>query len=98
MSEHNHSSRWFNLLYCTRVKVHKGQTPIINLSFIFTLLAAMSAPWVAVAGIIAALALGYRFRIERNSPDFCGDLDAVVHDAARNVQQAVDQFTEKESE
>ena len=91
-------NKWFSFFYRTRIKVTKGDHFILNLSILFGLLAAMSAPWVAVAGIIAALALGYRFRIERNSPDFCGDLDAVVHDAARNVQQAVDQFTDKESE
>ena len=96
MSEHNHSSRWFNLLYCTRVKVHKGQTPIINLSFIFTLLAAMSAPWVAVAGLIAALALGYRFSIQKNAPEFTANFDEVVRDAARNVKNAVDSVVTEE--
>ena len=90
----NQKNRWFSFFYCTRIKVFKGQTPILNLSLLFTLLAAMSAPWVAVAGLVAALALGYRFSVERNAAEFCGDFDTVVHDAAQNVQDAVDSFTE----
>ena len=56
MSEHlNGKNGWFSALYRTRVKVHKDDTVIINLSLIFSLLAVGSAPWVAVAGLIAAL-------------------------------------------
>jgi len=86
---HN-KNKWFSFLYRTRVKLHKGQTPIINLSLVFMLLALMSAPWLAVGGGIAALALGYRFSIERESPDFTGDWDEVVQGAAENVKSAVD--------
>jgi len=86
--------KWFSFFYRTRVKVHKGQVPILNLSLLFTLLAVGSAPWVAVGGLIAALALGYRFSVERDSPDFCGDWDTVVQDAAQNVRQTVDSVIE----
>lgn len=86
--------RWFSVLYGTRIKVFKGEVPILNLSLLFMLLAVGSAPWVAVAGLIAALALGYRFCVERNSPDFCGDFDTVMQEAAHNVRSAVDGMTE----
>ena len=67
-------TRWFSFLYRTRVMVHQGDIPIVNLSLAFALLVAVSAPWVAVAGLAVALALGYR----------------MVHDAAEHVKAAVD--------
>ena len=96
MADHINPNRsnWFSVLYSTRVKVHKGDTPIINLSLIFTLLAAGSAPWVAAAGLIVSLMLGYRFSIQRNAPEFTSSFDDVVHNAAQNVKQAVDSVTE----
>lgn len=85
----NRQNNWFSFLYRTRVKVCKGQTPIINLSLLFTLLAISTAPWLAVAGLIIALALGYRFSIEKNAPQFSGDFDEVVRDAAQNVKNTL---------
>lgn len=98
MSQTSRRSNWFSFFYRTRVKVHKGATPIVNLSLIFMLFAAGSAPWVAVTGLVIALILGYRFSIERNSPDFSGNFDDVVRDASQNVQNAVDSFTEHPEE
>ena len=83
-------NRWFSVLYRTRVKVCKDQTVIINLSLIFTILAVSTAPWLAVAGLVIALALGYRFSIEKNAPHFSGDFDEVMRDAAQNVKNAMD--------
>lgn len=87
------SNNLFSFLYRTRVKVNKGEIHIINLSILFCLLAVGSAPWLAAAGVIIALALGYRFSIERNAPEFCGDFDEVVRDAAQNVKDAVDSIS-----
>ena len=100
MSGHINANRsnWFSVLYRTRVKLHKGDTPIVNLSLIFMLFAAGSAPWVAVTGLILSLILGYRFSIERDSPDFTASFDDVVHDASQNVKSAVDSFTEHPEE
>lgn len=97
MSDHINPNRsnWFSVLYRTRVKVHKGETTIINLSLIFSLLAVGSAPWVAVAGLIVSLMLGYRFSIERNAPGFTDSFDDVMRDAAQNVKQAVDSVTDE---
>ena len=79
-------TRWFSFLYRTRVMVHQGDIPIVNLSLAFALLVAVSAPWVAVAGLAVALALGYRIHVERNAPGFSGDFQQVVHDAAEHVK------------
>ena len=49
----------FSVLYRTRVKVQKGDTPILNLSLIFSIIAVCSAPWLAVIGLVVALVLGY---------------------------------------
>ena len=89
-------NRWFSVFYRTRVRVWKGNTPIINLSLIFSILAVGTAPWLAAAGIIAAIAMGYRFGIERNAAEFSGDFDEVVRDAAQNVKNVVNSVTEKE--
>ena len=89
-SDTKSSTHWFSFLYRTRVKVAKDDTPILNLSLIFSALAILSAPWLAVAGLIVALALGYRFSLERNAKDFSGDFEQVVHSAAANVRAAVD--------
>jgi len=86
----NQKNNWFSVLYRTRVKVCKEQTTIINLSLIFSLLAVSTAPWLAVVGLIIALALGYRFSIEKSAPQFSGDFDEVMRDAAQNVKNAVD--------
>ena len=86
----NRRNNWFSFLYQTRVKVIKGDITIINLSLIFSLLAVSTAPWLAVAGLIIALALGYRFSIEKNAPQFSGDFDEVMRDAAQNVRDAMD--------
>ena len=84
-------TRWCSCLYRTRVMVHKEEIPIVNLSLAFALLAAISAPWLVIAGAAIALALGYRIHIERNAPGFSGDFQQVVRDAAGHVKAAVDQ-------
>ena len=89
MSAHRQNN-WFSFLYRTRVKVCKDQITIVNLSLIFTVLGVSTAPWLAVAGLIIALALGYRFSIEKNAPQFSGDFDEVVRDAAQNVKNTID--------
>ena len=83
---HPRLNHWFAYLYHNRIKVHKGETVIVNLSFFFALLVLMSAPWLAVAALILSLALGYRFGIEKNAPHFSETLDEVMRDAAKKVQ------------
>jgi hypothetical protein len=85
----------FSFLYCNRIKVNKGGTPILNLSLIFCLLGLLSAPWLVVIGVAVALMLGYKFGFERNAAGFSGDFDAVVKDAAGNVRNVVDTVADK---
>ena len=88
----------FSVLYRTRVKVQKDDTPILNLSLIFSVVAVCSAPWLAVIGLVVALVLGYRFSIERNAPEFSGNFQDVVNGAAANVKGAVNSFTGSDGE
>ena len=85
----------FSFLYCNRVKVTKGSTPILNLSLIFSLLGLLSAPWLVVIGVVVALMLGYKFGFERNAAGFSGDFDTVVKGAANNVRSVVANVTDK---
>ena len=85
----------FSALYCNRIKVSKGATPILNLSLIFCLLAVLTAPWLVVGGILVALVLGYKFGFERNAAGFNGNFDQVVKGAASNVRSVVDSVTDK---
>ena len=85
----------FSFLYCNRVKVNKGSTPILNLSLLFSILGVLTAPWLVVAGVIVALALGYKFAFERNAVGFSNDFDQVVKGAASNVRKVVDNVTDK---
>ncbi|MDD3335063.1 MAG: DUF4342 domain-containing protein [Eubacteriales bacterium] len=90
MATQDKGNNIFSFLYRTRVKVTKQETPIMNLSIIFTALVVFSAPWVAVIGLIIALIMGYRFSIERDAAGFSGDFQEVVKDAASNVKATVD--------
>ncbi len=85
----------FSALYCNRVKVNKGATPILNLSLLFCLLAVLTAPWLVVGGVIVALVLGYKFGFERNAAGFSNNFDEVVKGAASNVRSVVDSVTDK---
>ena len=85
----------FSFLYCNRVKVNKGSTPILNLSLLFSVLGVLTAPWLVVAGVIVALALGYKFAFERNAAGFSNDFDQVVKGAATNVRTVMDSVTDR---
>ena len=87
----------FSVLYRTRVKVQKDDTPILNLSLIFSIIAVCSAPWLAVIGLVVVV-LGYRFSIEHNAAEFSGSFQDVVNSAAANVKGAVNSFTGTENE
>ena len=77
-------------LYQFRVKVHKGDIPIINLSVIFAAIALLFAPHVTIIGIIAAMILGYRFSFSQMDADFAADnLKTTVKNAADNVKATV---------
>lgn len=91
------SNHVFNKLYANRIAATRDGTPIVNLSLIFCLIAFLTAPWLVIGGVVAALALGYKFRYIRNAADFVSNLDAVVQDAKSNVRSVVDTVTEQRS-
>lgn len=80
----------FSFLYRTRIKMNKGQTPVLNLSLFFCLIAVLTAPWLVILGVIAALVMGYQLSVERNAESFTGSFQQVVNEAAANVKNAVD--------
>lgn len=86
----------FSKLYRTRIKVTKDTTPIVNLSLLFVIISALLAIWLVVIGAVAALLLGYRFAIEKDSPDFSGDIKEIAQDASENVQNVVKNFSRKD--
>jgi len=78
-----------NYLYRMRLKVTKGDLTILNISSLFVVFTAISAFWVLIIGSVAAMVLGYRISIERNSPDFQADsLESLVRNASSNVKNS----------
>lgn len=78
-------------LYRFRVKVSKGETPVINLSLAFCILAVILSPRLAITGVILSLILGYRFAFDRKDPTFAGvNLEKTVKNAAQNAKASVD--------
>lgn len=86
---------FFSTLYRIRFRVSKNGQTVINLSLLFSLIALLSAPWLVIFGLIAALVMGYRFAVDRDGLGFERSFDDVVRNAATNVKQAVDGITEE---
>ena len=83
-------SNVFNHLFRMRVKATKGTIPIMNLSALFMIFVLLVAPWVLIIGGLVALVLGYRFSVERNSPEFSREsLENIVRNAGSNVRTTV---------
>ncbi len=80
----------FNRLYRTRVRVSKGDVTVANISLLFFIFSMLVAAWLVVLGMIAALLLGYRIRLDRNSAAFRSDnLEDIVKNAGSNVKNTV---------
>lgn len=96
-ASHKGFKRAFDVLYRMRLVVSRKEITILNLSALFMLLAVFTAPHICVIGLIAALVLGYRFHIDRDSKAFREDtFDDMVKNARSNVHQFARQFTEKD--
>lgn len=92
--EHSHGRRRhgnvFNYLFRLRVKVFKGDTPVINLSVLFVIFALLVASWLVILSAIAALLMGYRFAVERDNTTFKEDsLEDMLKNAGSNVKNTV---------
>jgi hypothetical protein len=87
--------RFFSYLYRTRFRASKNGETVVNLSLLFSLIALLTAPWLTILGLLAALVMGYRFSVNRNGPGFEQNFDDVVLNAAVNVKRAVENVTER---
>ena len=57
-------------MYRTRIKIHKGDTAVVNLSVLYALPCLVFAPHITVFGVVAAMILGYRFSMSQMDADF----------------------------
>ena len=79
----------------TRIKVRKGDTPIINLSVLFVVGAALlmglhRAFGIAALGLILGLMMGYQINIDNNDEAFTQEkVEKIVRNAADNVKKTV---------
>jgi hypothetical protein len=87
--------RFFSFLYRTRFRASKNGVTVVNLSLLFSLIALLTAPWLIILGLLAALMMGYRFSVDRKGLGFEQSFDDVVRNAAGNVKQAVENVTER---
>lgn len=86
---------FFSVLYRTRFRASKNGQTVVNLSMLFSIIALLSAPWLVILGLLAALVMGYRFSIDKNGLGFEQSFDDVVKNAAINVKETVESVTEK---
>ncbi len=77
-----------------RVKIRREDTPILNISAIFAVLAVLISPHLVIIGAIVALVLGYKFSFDKHDHAFDGEnLEKTVRSAAENVKTSVGDFT-----
>lgn len=86
---------FFSILYRTRFRASKNGQTVVNLSMLFSIIALLSAPWLVILGLLAALVMGYKFSIDKNGLGFEQSFDDVVKNAAVNVKDTVASVTEK---
>lgn len=95
-SGHRGRSRFVSLinkLYRARVKIFRNSTPVLNLSLLFALVAAMFSPHLLILSVVMVLVLGYRVSFVKNDPDFAGEnMERMVKNAASNVRSTVNEF------
>lgn len=77
-----------------RVKIRREETPILNVSALFAVLALLISPHLVIIGLIIALVLGYKFSFDKHDHAFDGEnLERTVRSAAENVKHSVSDFT-----
>jgi len=84
---------FFKVMYRTRVKVARGDMPILNLSVLFSLIALITAPWLVIIGLVVALLMGYRISVDRSGAGFEDSFEQVFENGKRNVKRV---FTDGE--
>ena len=78
--------------YRARVKVHRKDTVILNISSIFAGLSVLISPYLVIVGAILAMVLGYRISLETDHAFDGENLERTVRNAAENVKASVGDF------
>ena len=82
---------FFQLLYRFRLKIKKDDITIVNLSVLFLVFAVLFSPWVVIIGLLCALVLGYRIRLDSKSREFEDiSLEDTIKHAGENIKHTVD--------
>ena len=85
---------WLHTCYRARIKIHREETPILNISAIFAALALVISPYLVIIGVITCLILGYKFTFVKHDHAFDGEnLGQTVRNAAENMKASVHEFT-----
>lgn len=89
----------FQTLYRFRLKIKKDDITILNLSILFLLIALLFSPWIVVFGLVCALVLGYRIRLDRRSREFEHiSLEDTIKNAGENIKHTVDSLIRESEE
>lgn len=79
--------------YRARFKIARGETSILNMSLLFTLLALLFCPHLVLIGVILCMVLGYKITFDKHDHAFDGEnLERTVRTAADNVKHSVSDF------
>ncbi len=79
--------------YRARIKIRRQDTPVVNISAIFAVVAALISPHIVIIGAVVALILGYKFSFDKHDHAFDGEnLERTVRNAAENMKSSVNDF------
>lgn len=88
-----------DFLFHLRVLIKKDKTVIVNISSLFVIVLLLFAAHICVIGLIAALLLGYKISIEKDSEAFADDhIEDMIKKAKNSVHSTVDHFAKQFSE
>lgn len=79
--------------YRARVKVHRQDTAILNVSALFAVVSLLISPHLVILGAILSIILGYKITLDKHDHAFDGEnLERTVRHAAENAKNSVSDF------
>lgn len=79
--------------YRARVKVHRQDTAILNISALFAVVSLLISPHLVILGAILSIILGYKITLDKHDHAFDGEnLERTVRHAAENAKNSVSDF------
>lgn len=79
--------------YRARVKVHRQDTAILNISALFAVVSLLISPHLVILGVILSIILGYKITLDKHDHAFDGEnLERTVRHAAENAKNSVSDF------